>query len=761
MKMMPLAMFPGETGLRELSDFDSMPDSKQPPFYAWSKAIIKAKKVFIGGRIFGDGGPHPQAVAPAAPPEQNTIRAQAALAGHPPVTLNAQKPLQVLPQSRTAKKAQAASTSDRATGSKPATKVTFHICTIAGSAYLIKVLTLYRSLEAVTSDFLFYVCCMDENTLLSLKKLRLCRCVAIPLFALMDSELSRMKAERKPNEFSWTLKSHFLYYLLKEKGLPEALYCDSDVAFFSSPQQLYDDWGDSSVYLCRQRDLDWVESKYGKYQAGVAGFRNDKQGLDALRWWRDKCRDWCFAYQDESGGRYGDQKYLDALPELFGSVKISTHRGINAAPWNTVYNNDYPISTVKNAVTIDGDPLVAYHFACLEAFDAHHFDLWNLSNITIGPVIRKAIYIPYLTMLRNSIASVKILVGSNLSFYLSPNKYADAKTPYIYSERNVKLLHWDGAYGFCTISSKKYVARTIALYSSLRKQAGSFHMWICCMDDTAYSVLSAFKLDDATLIHVSEVETPEVRQTKPSKKLHEYCWTLKPLLCQYVLSHYNITRLLYCDSDMYFYSHPKAIHEAWRGYETFMNLQLGTAALEHKHGMYQAGMIGFTKASESLKILDWWAKQCTAWCYDEHIDPERWGDQKYLTKVPNLFCSIKVNDQYGMLAAPWNIVMNNTHKLKTSCEDGEIKIGQEKLTCYHFGSIRIFSENEFDLWKHDQLEIDPSVMGCIYQPYLEHLRAIYQAIRAKGIDVTALFDKKGACQNFYALKGGVFSNDAK
>lgn len=671
-----------------------------------------------------------------------------------PATLISQKPLHTLPQARTVKKAQIIKMPDGASGQKTATKVAFHVCTIAGSAYLVKVLTLYRSLEAVTGDFLLYVCCMDENTLLVLKKLRLSRCVAIPLGALGDSELMRIKAQRKPNEFSWTLKSHFLYYLLKEKGLPEALYCDSDVAFFSTPQQLYGDWGDSSIYLCRQRDLDWVESKYGKYQAGVVGFRNDQQGVDALCWWRDKCREWCFAYEDAKNGRYGDQKYLDELPSLFGSVKISAHRGINAAPWNTVYNNDYPIAVSKNAVTIDGDPLVAFHFACLDMFDAHHFDLWNLSNITIGTVIRRSIYIPYMTMLRNSIASIKTLVGSNLSLYLSPKKFSDAKTPYIYSERNIKLLHWDGTYAFCTIASKKFVARTIALYKSIQKQTNSFHMWICCMDDTAYSVLSAFKLDNATLVGVTEIETAEVKKTKPSKKLHEYCWTLKPLLCKYVFDHFNVTRLLYCDSDMYFFSHPKVIHDAWRGYETFMNLQLGTPELEHKHGMYQAGLIGFTKASESLKILNWWAKQCTDWCYDEHTDPERWGDQKYLTRIPNLFCSIKVNDQYSMLAAPWNIVMNNVHKLQIRCDDSELRIGNEKLVCYHFGSINIFSENEFDLWKHDPLKFDPSIMDCIYKPYLEHLRAVYQAIRAKGIDVSTLFEDKKACQNPYSLIGG-------
>ena len=626
---------------------------------------------------------------------------------------------------------------------------TLHFCTVAGSSYLFKVATLYRSLEAYSNDFMLYICCIDDETLAAMEKLHLPRCIAVSVDALNDSGLAALRSQRSASEFCWTLKSHLLLWLLTEKRLPEAVYLDSDVAFFSDPKQLYDDWGNASVYLCRQRDLDWVEQKYGKYQAGVIGFKNDEQGVAAVRWWRDKCRAWCFAAPDT--GQYGDQKYLDDIPALFRSVRISTHRGIDAAPWNTVYNNNYPISVSGNEIRIDGDPLVAYHFACLDVIDEQHFDLWNLSGISIGQTISNAIYVPYLAKLRESIAEVHAKTGGR---YYARKTFGDARTPYIYSDNNLSISHWDGMYGFCTIASKQYAARTLALYNSLENHAGNFHIWICCMDDTAYAILSAFNLGNATLVKVSDVETEEAKATRASKKLYEYCWTMKPLLCQHVFQNYNISRLIYCDADMYFFASPQAIHNEWRRYETYLNLQRGSAQLEAVHGMYQAGLIGFSKAAESLRTLNWWAQQCTAWCYDNHDDHSRWGDQKYLTQMPNLFASIKVNNRYGLLAAPWNIVMNNSKDLPVHTDEGgTVWIGDEALTCFHFGSINVLSESEYDLWKLEPLNFDPAIIESIYKPYLAHLRSIYGEIRGKGFDTSGLFESGAGAQNSFTLEG--------
>src|SRR5262249_25518156 len=59
-------------------------------------------------------------------------------------------------------------------------------------------------------------------------------------------------------------------------------------------------------------------------------------------------------------GRFGDQKYLDAWPDRYPSLKIIEHKGFNLAYWNV---HNYMIRFKDGAVMIDDDPLIFFHFA--------------------------------------------------------------------------------------------------------------------------------------------------------------------------------------------------------------------------------------------------------------------------------------------------------------------------------------------------------------------------------------------------------------
>ena len=254
---------------------------------------------------------------------------------------------------------------------KPAIKAPLvHLCTISGSQYLFKVISLYRSLEAVSDSFHLYVCCIDNNIYRILSKMHFIRCTLFRLDDIENGEIKPIRDTRGISELCWTLKSYFMMYLLKFKSLPSVIYCDSDLFFFSDPIRIIKEWGSQSIFLCKQRDLDWVENKYGKYQAGLLGFKNDDTGRRALDWWKNKCLTWCYHYEDTANNRWGDQKYLDELPGLFGSVTISENLGINAAPWNTVYNNNYQATKQSNHVILGGQPLVVVPL-CLRRYLQH------------------------------------------------------------------------------------------------------------------------------------------------------------------------------------------------------------------------------------------------------------------------------------------------------------------------------------------------------------------------------------------------------
>ena len=55
-----------------------------------------------------------------------------------------------------------------------------------------------------------------------------------------------------------------------------------------------------------------------------------------MRWWKERCIEWCFDRSED--GKFGDQKYLDAWPELFGNeVTIVQQTEKTLAPWNVNY----------------------------------------------------------------------------------------------------------------------------------------------------------------------------------------------------------------------------------------------------------------------------------------------------------------------------------------------------------------------------------------------------------------------------------------
>ncbi|GAE33084.1 hypothetical protein [Halalkalibacter akibai] len=627
----------------------------------------------------------------------------------------------------------------------------YHLCVTASNDYVLRVLTLYESLEENSNRFKLWVCCMDKQAFTFFKKLNKENMVLFFVEQLETPALREVRQQRKMNEYCWTIKAPLIHHLLTTYHLDSVLYCDGDLFFFSDPKEIFDDWGKASVYLTTQRDLDWVEKKYGKFQAGMIGFRNDKNGLQSVKWWMKRCEEWCSLDPDEK--RFGDQKYLDSLPELFSNIKISTHLGINAAPWNCVYNNNYQIEKKDGTVYVNNDKLTAYHFACFSILNEDEFELWSLNHIKIKRAIKKNIYEPYIEKIRNTIQTLKNS-GVNVQKYFSKTSRKEVKTFYKFTPLRRKMDETDAFYCFCTIISKEYVLKGLALYQSLQKQGDPFHLWIGCMDDDTANILEKLNLKHATLIPFHQMEDTLLKEALNDRTLTEKCWTMKPVLCSYVLRTYSeLDHIVYCDADMYFFNSAQTIFDQWSTYSIFLTKQRSTDQVEYEHGIYQAGLIGFKQEPNSIKILNWWKERCIDWCYDSPYDPTRWGDQKYLTEIPRLFSNIKVIDHAGIDAAPWNLVMTGKYQVKK--EEQQIFLNNTPLICYHFGSLLILNSNKYELWKLEKLPFTEETLNYIYNPYLQQLQENHRKV-SKVDHRTQYFSSvptNYSPKNIYHLKG--------
>ena len=232
-----------------------------------------------------------------------------------------------------------------------------NFCTLFDSNYASKGIALYLSLEQQTDNFVLYVMGMDRKCQEILNAIGFKHMIVECIDDVNSPELTEAKNNRSRAEFCWTCGSFFTDYFLHKYNLPDITYLDSDLMFFSSPQVVSDELErkNASVGLASHF---MKYPLFGKYCVQYVYFKNDKDGSDCLRWWRDECLKWC--YSRVEGGKYGDQKYLDYFADKFNHVCEIENRGVGVAYWN-MNDNSY-----KDGFTYyNGDkwPTVFFHYS--------------------------------------------------------------------------------------------------------------------------------------------------------------------------------------------------------------------------------------------------------------------------------------------------------------------------------------------------------------------------------------------------------------
>jgi hypothetical protein len=250
----------------------------------------------------------------------------------------------------------------------------YHFCTYFDSNYMAMGLTLYRSLMAHAAPFTLWVLCFDDaaHGILTRLGLENLRPVSLREFEEGDDALRDAKKNRSRAEYIFTCTPSWPIYLLNR--FPEIdiiTYLDADLWFYSSPEPIYREFGDRSVLIVGHRFPEHLRQNevYGIYNVGLLAFRNDRVGKECLRWWRDRCLEWC--YDRKEGGKFADQKYLDDWPERFPGVAVLQHKGAGLGPWNWM---NYRIRILDGKTWVDGQELIFYHFQGLKILSRRIFD---------------------------------------------------------------------------------------------------------------------------------------------------------------------------------------------------------------------------------------------------------------------------------------------------------------------------------------------------------------------------------------------------
>ena len=283
-------------------------------------------------------------------------------------------------------------------------------CTLFNGRYLPQGLALYRSLEATArARFVLYILCMDDFSAEALARLSLANVRIVRLEQLETDALRTARANRSFGEYCWTCTAPLLMHVHDIAG-PDSVvaYADADIRFFSDPQEIFDELGEKTSFV-HEHDFSPAYGDFqahaGRFNVGVIAIRNNPEGRECLDRWHRQALAECV--MDPSGGKCGDQNYLDEWPQRYPGLVISTNPGVGLAPWNI---EKHEISKTGEAVMVDGVPIVFYHYHSLRVWRSW-FGLRAVliahAPYSLGTHIVRRIYAPYVAELRRAISDIK------------------------------------------------------------------------------------------------------------------------------------------------------------------------------------------------------------------------------------------------------------------------------------------------------------------------------------------------------------------
>lgn len=270
-----------------------------------------------------------------------------------------------------------------------------YFCTYFDINYLPRARCLFASLQRTCTSYRIYALCLDNTCFERLQALGPLHVIPVRLSDLEAAapELETVKRGRTRLEYYYTCGPAFIDYLMS--GYPEIdilTYLDADLYFLGDPEILFQEFAGHSIgvmahHLPEHRRNIWQ----GIYNVGWISFRRDPDGIGCLKWWRDRCIEWCFErYED---GKYADQLYLDQWPRLFDGFHEFGNHGANVGAWNV---RDYRFSLQDQRVFVDEDQLVFYHFHGFKKVSPHIYNT-NL-GLTFRPpnvILKQHVFLPY------------------------------------------------------------------------------------------------------------------------------------------------------------------------------------------------------------------------------------------------------------------------------------------------------------------------------------------------------------------------------
>lgn len=186
--------------------------------------------------------------------------------------------------------------------------------------------------------------------------------------------LDDMMRRYTPRQFSLALKVVCQTFLLERDPAADAIVLlDADLCIYAPIEaHIRQALGDGSILQSphmlhpvgdEQASLEVALLRHGIFNAGFCAVRRSAEGIQFLDWWSHRAGNRCM--HDPKRGIHYEQSWLSLVPSIFPGCRVWRHPGANVAWWNI--HERHVARGSDDAWTVNGEPLLVYHFSSLPA----------------------------------------------------------------------------------------------------------------------------------------------------------------------------------------------------------------------------------------------------------------------------------------------------------------------------------------------------------------------------------------------------------
>lgn len=280
----------------------------------------------------------------------------------------------------------------------------------------------------------------------------------------------------------------------------------------------------------------------------------------------------------------------------------------------------------------------------------------------------------------------------------------------------------------CTLFNTNYIDKGLTMYESIERYTQDYVLYVLCMDDRCYEILTDLNRPRFIPIKLSDFESPELLAVKEERSMGEYCWTCSSCLVDYVMRTFNPEYCAYIDSDLYFYDDVNVVVKEMQERNASVMITghrfnwYDRKEMEWQVGKYCVEFNTFRNDENGRSLLATWKRQCLEYCKIDG-DGVHWADQKYLDNWCDDYNFCVETKNLGAGIAPWNM---SQYKMVSKDDFGptmvECRGNRYRPLFYHFQDLNYIDENTAITHTGPYWGVDFGLVRSSYIPYMTHIK---------------------------------------